>query len=255
MRRASAALQIVVGDELLQHVLLPFAGELGVLGERVGARGVRDAGEQRAFVGGEVGGPLAKVAFARRADAGVPIAEVDRVHVQFEDGSLRKVLLHRERHEHLGYFAFDGLLLREVLVFRQLLRDGAAALDDGAGAQVVHEGAHCGDGIESGMRVEAVVLHGDGGLQVEVGQLVDGGEARLLLDARGHVVEAHLLKRLPIHVESACGEVQRDEETEDECDRAGAGDDRCDHACGRTGLRGHGSSSPGLVSWCDAFSL
>ena len=48
---------------------------------------------------------------------------------------------------------------------------------------------------------------------------------------------------------------ERDEDAEDERDRAGAGDDRCDHACGRTGFRGHGSSSPGLVSWCDAFSL
>ena len=38
------------------------------------------------------------------------------------------MLLHRQRHEHFGYLALDGLLLGEVLVLRQLLRDGAAGV-------------------------------------------------------------------------------------------------------------------------------
>ena len=49
------------------------------------------------------------------------------------------MLFHGQRHEHLGHLALDSLLLREVLVLRQLLGDGAAAFHDGARFEVVHE--------------------------------------------------------------------------------------------------------------------
>ena len=136
------------------------------------------------------------------------------------------MLLHRQRHEHFGYLALDGLLLGEVLVLRQLLGDGAAAFHDGARFEVVHEGARRGDGVEAGMGVEPMILHGHDGLQVQVRQLVDGRERLAALDGCGHLVEAGFLDRFAVQVEPACKKVHFHEHDEDERRQGEAPDER-----------------------------
>ena len=65
----------------LAIILLALAREARVLRQRVHARRVRDAGQQRAFVGIERAGGFAEITPARTADALVAVAEVDGVHV------------------------------------------------------------------------------------------------------------------------------------------------------------------------------
>ena len=75
--------QIFGDDQIVSQVkgAVALAREARVLRQRVHARRVRDAGQQRAFVGIERAGGFAEITPARTADALVAVAEVDGVHV------------------------------------------------------------------------------------------------------------------------------------------------------------------------------
>ncbi len=100
---------------------------------RVGARRgsdrrADDAGQQRAFGNRELRGVLAKVAARRRADAEVPLPEINPVEVVVHDLVLRQVLLEADGDEGLEEFAVQGAGEIADEVLGELLLDRAAAL-------------------------------------------------------------------------------------------------------------------------------
>ena len=117
---------------------------------------------------------------------------------------------HGEGHERFGQLALERLLLREVLVFSQLLRDGAAAFHYGSRLDVVDQRSPGGYNVEAGMRVKAMILYCDNGLQVNrSGSLSREVESLLALDSRRHIVEALRLECGSVQVESSCREGMR----------------------------------------------
>ena len=69
-----------------------------------------------------------------RFDAVVSVPEIDAIQVRLEDGALRVALLEPPRQNRFLDLAGVVLLAIEQNRSHQLLRDGAAALDDLAGA-------------------------------------------------------------------------------------------------------------------------
>ena len=162
-------------DHLAHHVLLALGRKVRVGGQGIDRRGVGDAGQQGGLVGGQLGGLLAKIAGAGVADAVVAVPKIDGVDVQLQDLVLGAGVLQAESHEHLGDLAGKLLFLGEEQVFCHLLGDGAAALVQAAGAQVVDRRPQDGDGVDAAVLRKAVVLHRHHRVQVQRGQLVDGG--------------------------------------------------------------------------------
>ncbi len=88
-------------------------------------------------------------------------AEIDAIQVELEDLVLGVFVLEPERQQRLLNLPGEGALVGEEEVLRELLGDGAAALDDVAGAEIGEGGARQPPGIDAEMAVEAPVLGGD----------------------------------------------------------------------------------------------
>ena len=162
-------------DHLAHHVLLALGRKVRVGGQGIDRRGVGDAGQQGGLVGGQLGGLLAKIAGAGVADAVVAVPKIDGVDVQLQDLVLGAGVLQAESHEYLRDLAGEAFFLGEKQIFCHLLGDGAAALVQAAGAQVVDRRPQDGDGVDAAVLRKAVVLHRHHRVQVQRGQLVDGG--------------------------------------------------------------------------------
>jgi hypothetical protein len=71
------------------------------------------------------------------------VAEEDLVEVDLEDAPLAEAALHADGQDGLAQLAVEGPLVAEEAL-GDLLGDRAAALDDGAGAEVGEDGARRG---------------------------------------------------------------------------------------------------------------
>jgi hypothetical protein len=102
------------------------------------------------------------------------MSEVDVVEVELEDLVFGQADVEHDREHDLGDLAAPGALVGEEVLFDDLLRDGAAALGDAAGADVGHERAGHADGIDAEVAAEADVFRGDECVGDVPGQGVDG---------------------------------------------------------------------------------
>ncbi len=196
---ASKAL-IAVALQLFHHALLALRGKLCMLHGVVGVGRVRHARQQRTFVWRHLGGLLTKIAAARLPDIPVAAAKIDAVHIQLQNLVFCIARLQFPRHKQLGHLARQLFCLGKIQVFCQLLRDGAAALNIGPGAQIVPKRAADGDHIDAAVRVKPVILHGHHGVQIQRRQPVQRGKPRLGAQF-GHCLGQRLFgQRILIHL-------------------------------------------------------
>ena len=193
-------------DHLAHHVLLALGRKVRVGGQGIDRRGVGDAGQQGGLVGGQLGGLLAKIAGAGVADAVVAVPKIDGVDVQLQDLVLGAGVLQAESHEYLRDLAGEAFFLGEKQIFCHLLGDGAAALVQAAGAQVVDRRPQDGDGVDAAVLRKAVVLHRHHRVQVQRGQLVDGGVAGVCLDGGYGGLQAPGVQGLAVHLVAQGGQ-------------------------------------------------
>ena len=153
----------LVGHEL-EHLVALLLGHLLVGGGRVGRGELGQRREQRRLLEVEVRGVLVEVGARRRLDAVGAGAVVHRVEVLGEDLVLAPPVLELPGEHGLAELARVGALVADVGVLDVLLGDGGAALDDAAGAQVQDHGAGDALVVDAVVLVEALVLHGHGGL-------------------------------------------------------------------------------------------
>ena len=193
-------------DHLAHHVLLALGRKVRVGGQGIDRRGVGDAGQQGGLVGGQLGGLLAKIAGAGVTDAVVAVPKIDGVDVQLQDLVLGTGVLQAESHEYLRDLAGEAFFLGEKQIFCHLLGDGAAALVQAAGAQVVDRRPQDGDGVDAAVLRKAVVLHRHYRVQVQRGQLVDGGVAGVCLDGGYGGLQAPGVQGLAVHLVAQGGQ-------------------------------------------------
>ncbi len=114
-----------------------------------------------------------------------------------------------------SHLAFHVLLLREKLVFGELLGYRASSLYDVSCFDVVGEGSRCGDEVDAGMPVKTVVFDRHNGVEVAFRQLFKRRIARGFAYGRCHLAEARSIERLAEHVEPSRSEIEHDADDED----------------------------------------
>ena len=105
-------------------------------------------------------------------DAVRAVSEVDRVEVRREDAVLRPPLLELPGKRGLVELPLEGAAALDVGVLHELLGDRRAALDDGAVAQVLPDGAGDAANVDAAMLEEPSVLDRDDGLLHDVRDLL-----------------------------------------------------------------------------------
>ena len=177
----------LAGDHALEDLFGALGRQARARVRRVGRGRVGDAGQHHALHGVQGGNLLAEVPLRGRGDALVAAAKVDGVDVEGEDLLLGAEPLQREGAEDLGKLPLQLLLLGEVEVLEDLLGDGAAALGQGLRLDVVEQRPADGDGVDARVRPEALVLHGDDRIHVEVGQVLEGDAQRIVAMSSTHI--------------------------------------------------------------------
>ena len=86
------------------------------------------------------------------------LAEIDLVHIGFQDFIFRVMQLQQHGHYRFIELAPQGALVVEKEILHQLLRQGAAPLNNLAMAQIGPQGAGDGAGIQAPMGVEMTIL-------------------------------------------------------------------------------------------------
>ena len=89
------------------------------------------------------------------------MAEVHLVHVHLEDAVLRVAALQLQRQHRLLQLPLQTLVRREKEDLRELLRDGAAPLDEASAPVVLDHRARHADRIDAPVGVEALVFRRD----------------------------------------------------------------------------------------------
>src|SRR5690606_7708602 len=107
-----------------------------------------------------------------RFDAVGPVAKVDDIEVAFEDLVFGVFPLDLDGQQQLFKLARPGAVVGEKSEFGQLLRDGAPALLDGAGAQIDQGGACDAEKVDAVMLVEVGILGGDESEPDDLGNFV-----------------------------------------------------------------------------------
>ena len=128
------------------------------------ARRRRQPREQRRLRQRQVLRALAEVDLGRLLDAVRAVAEVDRVQIGRQDPLLRPLLRELERQRGLAHLASDRLLVPDVRVLDELLRDRRAALDDALLPDVGPQRARDAADVDPVVLPESAVLHRDDGL-------------------------------------------------------------------------------------------
>ncbi len=157
---------LILGDEAgVDHIgedlLGPRGSAFPVARRAKLGRRFEQTGDDRRFVEGDLAGGLAEIAMRRSIDAIGAGAEIDAVEIDLEQLLLGEFVLEPECELHLLDLAPEGPLGREEEILGELLRDGAAALDDMAGTHVDDGGAEQTEEIDAEMAVEAPILRGD----------------------------------------------------------------------------------------------
>ena len=156
---------VTVDEHRVQHFVPPAERSPGIAERVVARRGLRQAGEDRRLLEGQLGRRPGKIRLGGRLDPVGVVAVEDLVHVRVEDPGLRPLPRELDREAGLGELPLQRLLAGQVQVPDELLGDRRAALHDLARAHVRDDGARDADRIDAAVLVEAPVLDRDGGLR------------------------------------------------------------------------------------------
>ena len=211
-----------LGDEALlahprQHDVAARERAVEVRPRRQRRRRARQPGDERALREVQLLRRPAEQMPRHRLDAVDAGAQIDAIEVELEDLLLGQLAVDHQREHRLANLAAVGLLVREEERPRQLLRQRAAALDRARRAEVADDGAAERDGIDAGMRVEAVILDRDERVLQVLGNLAErhvaavlvhpepapavGGEKPRVADAARQPVHGVALPQQPRHGE------------------------------------------------------
>ena len=210
----------------LQHVVAPLRGSARMLRRVVERRVGGQPGEQCGLGQREAAGALAEVRPRRLLDAVGAVAEVDRVQVGEEDPVLRPRLLELPGERRLAHLARDRLLVADVGVLDELLRDRRATLDDALGADVLHERAHDAARVDAVVLVEPAILDRDDRLPHDRRDVVDVLEEDAALVAAEHGQHGAAVRGVDDAVDLGVlgsgvelGDLARDGANQTECER------------------------------------
>ncbi len=138
-------------------------------------------------------GGLAEIALARLLYAVGAGPEIDAIQIEREDLLLGEFALQPQRQHHLLQLAMDGTFLSQKEIFRQLLRDGRAALRHAAMQNIGDQRARDAIRIDAVMLVEAPILDGDEGLRYVARQLFQRHDLAGHVAAHGQHAAVHVL--------------------------------------------------------------
>ena len=169
-----------------------------------------DAGEQGGLREVQLLRALLEVGAGRLLDPVRAVAEVDGVQVGGEDPVLRPVLLELPGERRLAHLARDRLLVPDVGVLDELLRDRRAALDDALLADVLPERAGDAADVHAVVLVEALILDRDDRLAHDRRDLLGLDEDAALVAAQdGQHAPAVLRVDHGVDVRALCSRVER----------------------------------------------
>ncbi len=206
--------------------MAPLGRGARMLGRVVERRVGGQPGKQRCLGEGQAAGALAEVRPRRLLDPVGAVAEVDRVQVREQDAVLGPPLLELPGERRLSHLAGDRLLVADVCVLDELLRDRGATLDDALRAHILPERAHDAASVDAVVLVEAAILDRDDRLPHDRRDVVDvlDEDAALLAAEHGEhgaavrgvddAVDLGVLRR---GVEK--GDLARDGANQTECER------------------------------------
>ena len=153
---------VAVLVERLEHSVPPLDREGRVVERVVVGRRLRKAGQEGRLKQRQLPRRTGEVGLGRSLDAVRVVPVVDGVHVLIEDLVLRPVVAEPHGEARLDELPAERpLLVSDVEVADQLLRDRRAALDDAAGADITEEGAADRLEVDAAVTVEAAVLDRD----------------------------------------------------------------------------------------------
>ena len=148
--------------KFLQHEVAPRAGAVGVSARVIIGRTLDQPDQQRQFTDVEFGEGLGEVILAGKSEAvdraRAVLAEIHLVEVGHQDFLLGKVRLEPQCHHGLGRLPAEGLLVRQKVIFHELLGQRTATLHHTAGPQVGPERAHYPVRVDAVVLIEAPVL-------------------------------------------------------------------------------------------------
>ena len=141
-------------------------------------------GEERGVGEREVLRALLEVRASGLLDPVRPVPEVDRVEVRGEDPVLAPALLELPRERGFANLPRERLLVADVRVLHELLRDRRAALDDALLAHVLPERARHAVHVDSVVLEEALVLDRDDRLPHDRRDVLGADEHAALVAAK-----------------------------------------------------------------------
>ena len=139
---------------------------------RIDGRALRESGEERGFVEGQLLGRLAEVVFRRRFEAIDAVSEKNLVGVEGEDLRLGEAALDLDGEHRFLHFALPAAVGRKKKIAGKLHGQRGRTLNFAAGFDVAVGSADDPPEIDAGVAVEILVLDGDEGVAEHRGKIV-----------------------------------------------------------------------------------
>ncbi len=166
---------VALADEVkpghhFEHDLGSFLSRIEIAGGCQSRGRAHQAGQQSRFGEGYLLGGFAEIALRGLFNAVGAGPEIDTIQIELEDLRFRKIAFQPQREQQFLQLAVDRTFLSQKEIFRQLLRDGGAALGHAAMPNVGDQRARDAVRVDAVMLVEAPILDGDEGLRNVVRQ-------------------------------------------------------------------------------------
>ncbi len=177
---------------VLQHERRPLCRQFRIVGGRIARGGFEQAGQHGRLPQGDLTHGFVEIAFGGCVHPIGAGAQIDPVEIDLQNPVLGEFGFQPQRQQQFTHFAAHGALGLQKEVFGQLLRDGAAALDDLPGADIGDHGAGQPKRVDPEMTVEAPVLGGQHRLD-EMGR--HGADRNLIAPigpAPGELIAMHI---------------------------------------------------------------
>ena len=176
---------VAVFDHLVEDDVLALLGFVQVVEGRVVVRALRQAGQHGALRQGQFVDVFVEIRLGRCLDAIGTLAEVNLVHVHFQDFFFTVFVFDFQGQHGFLYLTLQCLFLGQEGVLGQLLGDGTAALGDAAVGQVGKDGAEDADRVDADVFIEAVVFGSDEGILQILRHFVDVDGQAVLIGMKG----------------------------------------------------------------------
>ena len=163
---------IAILGHLVQYDALAVLGRFQTPEGRVVVRAVGKSGQHSALRQCQVFHVFAEIDAGSSLDAVAALAEVNLVHVHFQNLFLGVLIFNLQCQYHFQQFSFQCLLLGKEGISGQLLGNGGAALSCGVAAEhVVPDGAEDAPGIDAVVFIESHVFRCHKGILQVLGNL------------------------------------------------------------------------------------